>query len=159
MKLQKYTLETELTDFLPLPRSLLAAGLPSTAVLLYGVLLDRATLSRRREYCDTGGWVYVVYPLEELSRLLYTSTRMLKRHLTALEAAGFVRKVRASRKLANQYFLYLPSESVKGTGRGQGCPTGGTNPASRTGHQVPPSNLNKQHNSIDLYQHSEGESL
>lgn len=159
MELQKFTCRTALTHYIPLPRPILELNLPSTAILLYGVLLDRGTLSQKNGYCDAGGWVYVVYPLEELSRLLRTSTRMLKRHMTLLEQAGLVRKVRKSRKLANQYYLYLPGDCVMGTGTGHPYPAGGTDSVQMKGHPVPPNNIRKQHNMINLYQHSEEESL
>lgn len=159
MQLQKYCLDTRLTAYIPLPRSILDLSLPATAVLLYGVLLDRATLSGKNGYADPGGWVYVVYPLEELSERLHCSTRMLKRHILALERAGLLRKLRLFRKLANQYYLYVPADAVTGTGRGQPWPSGGTNPASGRGHPGPPNNRKKQHNRIDLYQHDEEESL
>lgn len=60
MDLCRYTKQTELTNYIPIPRSILTLELPSTAILLYGILLDRATLSRKNDYCDTSGWVYSV---------------------------------------------------------------------------------------------------
>lgn len=159
MELKHYTLRTQLTDYYPIPRSLLSRGLNSTALLLYGVLLDRATLSRKNDYTDASGWVYVVYPQEELAQLLCVSTRMIKRYLQQLEALGLLRRYRRSRKCANQYFLCLPADSVMGTGTGQECPTEGTNPALHRGHQVPGNNRKKQPDMINTYQHDEKESL
>ena len=40
-KLHPYTLDTELTGYMPVPRELIQMQLPSTAVLIYGALLDR----------------------------------------------------------------------------------------------------------------------
>ena len=42
-----FCVDTGLTGYLAMPRELLNLDLPSTAILLYAVLLDRATLSRR----------------------------------------------------------------------------------------------------------------
>jgi len=64
IKLLPYTLDTELTGYMPIPRELLEMDLPSTAVLIYGALLDRGTLSRKNAYTDGDGWVYVFYPVE-----------------------------------------------------------------------------------------------
>ena len=54
--------EHKLTGFLPLPRSMLNWGLSSTALVVYAMLLDRATLSRKNGWHDPCG-VFVVYPL------------------------------------------------------------------------------------------------
>lgn len=159
MELKHYTLQTKLTDYFPIPRSLLSLELNSTALLLYGVLLDRATLSRKNDYTDASGWVYVVYTQEELAGLLCISTRMIKRYLQQLEKLGLLRRYRSSRKYANQYFLCLPSDSVMGTGTGQECPPDGTDPARYRGHQVPGNNRKKQPDMINTYQHDEEESL
>lgn len=42
-----FSVDSSLTGYLPVPRELLNLDLPSTAILPYAVLLDRATLSRR----------------------------------------------------------------------------------------------------------------
>lgn len=43
--LQPFYQHIKLTDYFPLPRGVLELNLPSTALLVYSVLLDRATLS------------------------------------------------------------------------------------------------------------------
>lgn len=58
-----FYVQTKLVDYVPLPRSLLGEDLSSTALLLYGALLDRATLSQKNGYTDELGRVYVIYPL------------------------------------------------------------------------------------------------
>ena len=40
--------------------------LPNTAMLLYSILLDRATFSQKNAYTDENDWVYVIYPIENL---------------------------------------------------------------------------------------------
>ena len=71
--LKPYTLDTELTGYLPVPREMLDLGLPSTAVLIYGALLDRGTLSRKNAYADESGWVYVIYPVDRLAETFHIS--------------------------------------------------------------------------------------
>lgn len=48
-KLHPYTLDTELTGYMPVPRELIQMQLPSTAVL------DRGTLSRKNHYTYEAG--------------------------------------------------------------------------------------------------------
>ena len=59
-KLKPYTLDVALTGYFPVPRELLEMDLPRTAILIYGALLDRVTLSQKNHYADAGGWVYVI---------------------------------------------------------------------------------------------------
>lgn len=150
---------TKLTNYIPLPRSILRQGLPSTALVLYGLLLDRSTLSQKNAYGDASGWIYVVYTQEELGNLLDCSPRMIGKHIRMLETVGLLRKVRKSRKNANRYYLMVPCDAVTGTGTGTKVPAERKNQVPGTGTEVPPNNRKEQQDSINPYQHSEGESL
>ena len=59
-----------------------------TAVLIYGALLDRATLSQKNGYVNEEGWVYVIYPVERLAEAFHLSDTAVKRHLKELERRG-----------------------------------------------------------------------
>lgn len=163
MQLKSYTSHTRLTDFYPVPRSVLELNLPATALLIYAILLDRATLSRKNGYMDEFGNLYVVYTLEELAAKLSISTKMVSNHIRCLEQAGLIRKIRPSRKQANRYFLLLPADCVTGTGTGIGSgsnvPSDGNFIGSWTGSKIPRSNRKEQQDISNLYQHEEGESL
>jgi len=159
MELRRFTTQTQLTNYIPLPRSMLSLGLPSTAVLLYGILLDRATLSQKNDYCDGAGWVYAVYPILELVQLLGLSDTSIKNSLRLLEQHGLIRRVRNRRREANRVYLFIPSDAVQDTGTGTSLPSEGKKSASGTGRKVPPNNIIKQQEFINPYQHSEEESL
>ena len=159
MKLERYTRSTVITNFYPVPRSLINGKLPAAAVIIYAMLLDRATLSQKNDYTDISGWIYVVYAQEELAQQLDISTRMVRRHIQALSGAGLIRPFRSSRKNANRYYLMIPGDCMTGTGTGHPCPSHRTNPAHMTGHRLPPNNRKEQQDINDLYQHAEGESL
>jgi len=89
MECRRLTTQTKMTNYMPIPRSVLQLNLSSTAVLLYGMLLDRATLSQKNNYADASGWVYVVYTQEEMAHDLSVSTRMTKRYLLNWSGQGF----------------------------------------------------------------------
>ena len=76
--LHPFTLSTSLTGYMPIPRELLDMELPSTAILLYAVLLDRATLSQKNGYSDGTGAVYVIYPIDKLAETLSISDTAVK---------------------------------------------------------------------------------
>ena len=153
--LKPYCQDTALTGYMPIPRELIAMGLPSTAVLIYGALLDRATLSQKNHYTDAGGWVYVIYPVQRLADTFHISDTAVKRHLRELEARGLVKRRREVKNGASHIYLNLPAGSDKGTNRtGQGPKTD-----SSTGRKVPTNNRRKQQNRNNYYQHGEDESL
>lgn len=159
MELRRLTTRTGFTNYIPLPRSILELDLSSTAIVLYGVLLGRATLSQKNDYTDDTGWVYVVYPIEELAHLLGLSNTTIKDSLRRLERKGLVRRVRLSRKEANRLFLCLPADAVKDS------PTAGISSrdsrksaADRDGKPAP-SNISKLKEIVNTYKHSEEESF
>lgn len=157
--LSPYRLDTELTGYMPIPRALLDMELPSTAILIYGALLDRGTLSRKNHYADEGEKVYVIYTLEGLAHTLHISDTAVKRHLRELEAAGLIRRHREKRHSPSQIFLNLPVDSIRGTPGGTDCPKPGAKMPTQTGRKVPPNNRKEQPDYSNHYQHREEESL
>lgn len=157
--LNPYELETELTGYLPIPRQLLTMPLPSTAILIYGILLDRGTLSRKNHYADENGQVYVIYPVERLAETIRISDTAVKRHLRELEARGLIRRRRENRHSPSHIFLNLPSGSIQGTMEATKCSCEGAKTPPQRERKVPPNNRRKQQQQSNYYQHSEEESL
>lgn len=155
--LYKYT---KLTDYFPLPRSVLELSLPSTALLLYSVLLDRATLSQKNGYTDELGKVYVVYPIESLAQTLHISNTAVKRHLRALENRGLIKRVHHAKNQPSHIYLRVPEPCILVPPEGQICTITGAKMPHVTGRKVPTNNKRKQTILNDsYYQHSEEESL
>lgn len=111
--LHPFTLSTSLTGYMPVPRELLEMELPSTAILLYAVLLDRATLSQKNRYSDGMGAVYVIYPIDKLAETLPISDTAVKRNLKVLEQQGLIWKMRETKNDPNHIFLNIPEGSKK----------------------------------------------
>jgi DNA-binding transcriptional ArsR family regulator len=153
--LKPFSLDTFLTGYMPVPRELLNMNLPSTAILLYAVLLDRATLSRKNHYADSGGWVYAIYPIERLADTFHISDTSVKKHLRVLEEHGLIRRIRENGNRVNHIYLRLPTGSFTETF----LPPDGKKSSCNTGRKVPPNNITEQHNKNDYYQHGEDESL
>ena len=153
--LKPYGLDTDLTGYLPIPRELIAMELPARAVLIYGALLDRATLSRKNGYADSGGWVYVIYPVERLAETFHISDTAVKRHLRELEDRGLIHRRREVKNGASHIYVSVPSGSCKETN----CTAPGPKTTPRTGRKVPPNNLRQQPKTSNYYQHGEDESL
>jgi DNA-binding transcriptional ArsR family regulator len=153
--LKPFSLDTFLTGYMPVPRELLNMNLPSTAILLYAVLLDRATLSQKNHYADSGGWVYAIYPIERLADTFHISDTSVKKHLRVLEEHGLIRRIRENGNRVNHIYLRLPTGSFTETF----LPPDGKKSSCNTGRKVPPNNITEQHNKNDYYQHGEDESL
>lgn len=159
MELRRVTLHTQMTNYFPVPRSLLELELPASAILLYGLLLDRSTLSQKNAFTDTGGWVYVVYPILELGRLLHLSHTSVKTNLCLLEKQRLIRKIRCSRKEANHLYLYIPADSVTETGTERKLSSESKIADLGRERKPAPINRNEQQDFINLYQQREEESL
>ena len=154
-----FTLQTELTDYMPLPRALTGTGLPGTALLIYAALLDRGTLSQKNQYADDTGQVYAVYPIEQLAQTFGISDRAVKRHLQELESGGWIRRRREAGGRSTHIYLRLPESSIKRTEKGTKCPPKGKKMSPLTGQKVPTNNRSYQQDKNNYYQHREDESL
>lgn len=157
---QPFHKHTKLTDYFPLPRGILELSLSSTALLLYSVLLDRATLSQKNGYTDELGRVYVIYPIENLAHTLHISDTAVKRHLRALEDRGLIQRVHHAKNQPSHIYLSVPEPCIFVPPEGQICTITGAKKPCVTGRKVPTNNKRKQTILNDsYYQHSEEESL
>ena len=89
------TVCTPLPRYLPFPKFLLDAQLSHTAKLLYALLLDRATLSRKNNWTDEQDRIYVIYPIPKLAQALGCSFSSVTRSLTELTDAGLIERIRS----------------------------------------------------------------
>lgn len=104
--------DTALTGYLPLPRAILDRPLSATAMLLYGVLLDRGTLSQKNGYTSPGGQVYVIYTVEHLAQTLHRGTASVKVCLRE-PGEGGPDPPGAQRLEPSQPYFFMPSGGWK----------------------------------------------
>ena len=163
------TVCTPLPRYLPFPKFLLDAQLSHTAKLLYALLLDRATLSRKNNWTDEQGRIYVVYPIPKLAQALGCSFSSITRSLTELTNAGLIERTRSGFSKPSRIFLKIPHTA-------QQCAatlriSGSSDCAEMTNmivQKCPPNYLNKnklsfnhptEQRNVPLYEFREGESL
>ena len=142
---------------------------PYTAKLLYALLLDRATLSRKNNWTDEQGRIYVVYPIPKLAQTLGCSFSSITRSLTELTNAGLIERTRSGFSKPSRIFLKIPHTAQK-------CAatlriSGSSDCAEMTNmivQKCPPNYLNKnklsfnhptEQRNVPLYEFREGESL
>ncbi len=96
------TRESRLGMYIPVPIELLNSVLSSTTLLIYGSLLNRAMLSKKNEWVDTDGNVYVRFSIEELSKYVGKGPSTVKASLKELDFWGLI-----SRKRIDLYTTHI----------------------------------------------------
>ena len=106
------TADTILPRFLPYPYFLLKMDLSHTARLLYGLLLDRSTLSQKNGWQDSEGRTYIVYPIAEIVEMLDKSSTTIKDALNELDASGLLVRERRGFSAPNRLYVKVPEIPV-----------------------------------------------
>ena len=89
--------ESDQFSFFRIPKALFSekefASLSTDAKLLYGILLDRISLSKKNGWIDSEGYVYIIYTIAELQELLrmsHTTVTKLLYELDSVHGIGSV---------------------------------------------------------------------
>ena len=121
---------TPLPQYLPYARFLFDTDLNHTAKMVYTLLLDRATLSQKNNWVDERGFVYVVFTLSSLSKVLRCSTMSIKRALRSLEDTGLIERRNCKTAAPTSIFVKIPTK--------QKCSTAQNTPALYGGTEMTP---------------------
>ena len=96
-----YGAEGEQYSFYRIPKLLFTdsrfAGISTDAKLLYGILLDRMSLSMKNNWHDEQGRVYIIFTLEDIAETLgYKSEKAIKlfNELDTKKGVGLIERVR-----------------------------------------------------------------
>ena len=131
--------------FIPLPRFMLAGEYSINAKLLYGLLLNRTTLSQKSGWVSEDGDVYVIYTIKQMANDLDRSERTVKTALRELENAGLITRVRQGWNQANRIFLQIPDRvQVSSRPEGKFCPMDGLESSPCMGQNLPISKKEKK---------------
>ena len=115
-----YGVEAEQFTFVRVPKVLFTdkenfGGLSNEAKLLYGLLLERMSLSRKNNWIDKHNRVYIIFPVEEIEEILdvgHEKALNLLKELDDQSGIGLVKKKR--RGLGLPSILYVKNFIVKG---------------------------------------------
>lgn len=124
-----YGAESEQFSFVRVPRVLFTdkehfGNLSNEAKLLYGLLLERMSLSRKNNWIDKHNRVYIIFPVEEIEESLdvgHEKALNLLKELDDQSGIGLVRKKR--RGLGLPSILYVKNFIVKGEQNTNRVPT------------------------------------
>ena len=108
----------ELFSFFRIPKALFQEqrfqDLSTDAKTLYGILLDRMSLSVKNEWFDKKGRVFIIFTIEDVKRTLRCADNKATRLLRELEGFGLIeRKRRGQGKPCLVYVKNFSSESSK----------------------------------------------
>lgn len=124
-----YGVEAEQFTFVRVPKVLFTdkehfGGLSNEAKLLYGLLLERMSLSRKNNWIDKHNRVYIIFPVEEIEEILdvgHEKALNLLKELDDQSGIGLVKKKR--RGLGLPSILYVKNFIVKGEQNTDRVPT------------------------------------
>ena len=108
----------ELFSFFRIPKALFQEqrfqNLSTDAKTLYGILLDRMSLSVKNEWFDQKGRVFIIFTIEDVKRTLRCADNKATRLLRELEGFGLIeRKRRGQGKPSLVYVKNFSAESSK----------------------------------------------
>ncbi len=75
------------------------------AKVVYGLLLQRIKMANRNGWRDEEGRLYVIYPLDQMSKDIGLSTRTISSSLKQLEAIGIIDIVIRGQGRPNIYYV------------------------------------------------------
>ena len=104
-----YGPQAEQFAFYRIPKALFTdpayRGISTDAKVLYGLLLDRMSLSARNDWLDEQGRVYIVFTVEEVMGALCCADNKATRLLRELEGVGLIERKR--RGLGKPRLIYV----------------------------------------------------
>lgn len=106
-----YGAESDQFNFIKIPRVMIAekefSDLSLQARILYALLLDRMSLSRKNEWFDEDNRVFIVYPIADIQADLGFTRKKAMEYLSELESFGLVEKKKRGFGLPN--IIYVKS--------------------------------------------------
>ena len=84
-------------------------GISRDGKVLYGLLLDRVSLSRENGWIDDEGHVYVIFTLESIQMTMDCSDKSAAKYLSELEGFGLIERIR--RGQGNPDIIYVKNFS------------------------------------------------
>ena len=90
----KFTTDSPAASYVPLPRFLLQdetlCEISNDAKVLYALLLDRASISRKNSYVEPDGTIRLYFTVEQAQAKLHRSRQSATRIFRALEYSGLI---------------------------------------------------------------------
>ena len=114
MKLKyEYMKESEqMLQYFQFPKFLLKLPISQNAKFLYMILYDRARISRKNNWIDKYGNVYLIFPIEELSVQIGKCNSSVKTALKELDDVGLLVRRSGGFSKPNHLYVRIPSDEM-----------------------------------------------
>ncbi|MDD3220721.1 MAG: replication initiator protein A [Lachnospiraceae bacterium] len=106
------TCTSKVNSYIPVPMKLLRSKLGSTTLLVYGLLLGRATLSQKNNWTDDSKRIFIIYPISQISADVGKSLSVVKHCLKELETEGLLVRQRTGFNKPNHLLVRVPEECL-----------------------------------------------
>lgn len=106
------TKDTPKPQHIAFPVFLLDLDMSLTAKLIYALLLDRTSLSKKNGWFDDEGKVYISFPLSDMAKVAHKGITAVKDALHELDNAGLIERKR-NYSSPNTIYVKLPTDSRK----------------------------------------------
>ena len=104
-----YTSQVNQFEFIKIPKELVTgemfSSLSNPSKLLYGMMLDRMSLSMKRHWLDEQNRVYIIYSLKEIMEDMNFSRHKAIDCLNELEEIGLIVKTQPEKGKENQIYV------------------------------------------------------
>lgn len=105
-----YDQQAEQFAFYRVPKAILFdkkfSGISTEAKLLYGILLDRMSLSLKNNWTDDMGRAYIIFTLDEVMQVLHCARKKAVKLMAELEnEAGLIERKRLGRGKPSRIYL------------------------------------------------------
>ena len=106
--------------FYQIPKELLVNpiynDLDSNSILLYGLLLDRLSVSMKNKWIDKDGNIYLIYSRKEAQKMLKLSDKPITKSFKKLEEAKLIYEIRSGFRKNNIIYVgKIVHQSIKKT--------------------------------------------
>lgn len=106
--------------FYQIPKELLVnpiyKNLDSNSILLYGLLLDRLSVSMKNKWIDKEGNVYIIYSRKDAQKMLKLSDKPITKAFRKLEEAKLIYEIRSGYRKRNIIYVgKIIHQSIKKT--------------------------------------------
>lgn len=104
-----YSTQVNQFDFIKIPKELVTgemfSSLSNPSKLLYGMMLDRMSLSMKNHWLDERNRVYIIYSLKEIMEDMNFSRHKAIDCLNELESIGLILKKQSGKGKENQIYV------------------------------------------------------
>lgn len=91
-------------------------NLDSNSILLYGLLLDRLSVSMKNKWIDDDGNIYLIYSRKEAQKMLKLSDKTTTKAFKALEEAKLIYEIKSGNRKRNIIYVgkinHQPNEKI-----------------------------------------------